>query len=137
MTWYDGGRQPDRTLAPMPAQFKFAKSGGLYIGEKGVIYCPHGSGPQLLPKEDFTGYDRPKLDRIDHYGQWTDAIRVEGATTSNFAYAAKLTEVVLLGTIAQRFPGRTLRWDAKAMTFPDFPKADACVDRRRRKDFII
>ena len=137
MTWYDGGRQPDRKLAPMPEQFKLSKSGGLYIGEKGVIYCPHGGGPQLLPKEDFTGYDRPNLDRIDHYGQWTDAIRGEGKTTSHFGYAANLTEVVLLGTIAQRFPGQKLLWDAKAMTFRGFPKANALVDREHRKSFTL
>ena len=42
----------------------------------------------------------PKLEEVDHYLQWTNAIRGEGKTTSNFDYAGPLTETVLLGTIA-------------------------------------
>lgn len=34
-----------------------------------------------------------------------------------FSYAARLTETILLGTIAGRFPGETLHWDAENARF--------------------
>ena len=66
--------------------------------DKGVLLCRHVGFPQLLPQEKFADYPMPKLDDVDHYLQWTNAIRGEGKTTSNFDYAGPLTEMVLLGS---------------------------------------
>jgi hypothetical protein len=40
-------------------------------------------------------------------------------TSAPFDYAARLTETILLGTIAGRFPGETLHWDAKTARFKE------------------
>ena len=56
--------------------------------------------------------------------EWLRAIKGEGPEPgSNFDYAAPLTEMVLLGALAQR-TGRTLEWDAEAMTVKGQPELD-------------
>ena len=44
--------------------------------------------------------------------------------------------VVLLGTVAGRFPDRKLRWDSEAMRFDD-PDANRFVGRTYRKGWEI
>ena len=48
----------------------------------------------------------------DHLGSWLKACREGTPMASNFAFAAAVTEVALLGSIALRH-GRKLQWDAK------------------------
>ncbi|MFO0825400.1 MAG: hypothetical protein U0792_20155 [Gemmataceae bacterium] len=66
---------------------------------------------------------------VNHYTGWADACRGEGKTTSNFDYASPLTETVLLGTIAIRVPGETLKWDAAAMKVTNSPAANALLTK--------
>ncbi len=52
----------------------------------------------------------------------TRAIKGDGPEPgSNFDYAGKLTEVMLLGALAARFGGR-IEWDAKAMKITNRPE---------------
>ena len=50
---------------------------------------------------------------------FVDACLGRGQTTAPFSYGARLTEVILLGTIAGRFPGQTLHWEASAGRFAE------------------
>jgi predicted dehydrogenase len=143
MKWYDGKRDgvanlPPAELAPLPEGEKLPTNGCLLIGEKGVLLCEHGRGfPRLLPQENFVGYPIPKLDEVDHYLQWTNAIRGEGKTTSNFDYAGPLTETVLLGTVASHFAGEQLAWDSANMKFTNVPKANDYVRQAYRKGWEV
>lgn len=56
---------------------------------------------------------------------WIEAIRTGRQAGSNFDYGGPLTQVALLGLIAIRFPGQTLRWDDKAMRFTNNQAANA------------
>ena len=134
--WYDGGRKPPRELAQMGVQEtgrdkgkprELPSNGSLFIGSRGVLMCPHGGGPQLFPKENFRGLDRPNLKGMDHYMIWTHAIKGEGKTNCPFAYAGSLTETVLLGVIASRVPGRRLQWDPENLRFTNSDKANRFV----------
>jgi len=134
--WYDGGRKPPRELAQMGVQEsgknkgkprELPDNGSLFVGSRGVLMCPHGGGPQLFPKENFTGLDRPRLEGMDHYMIWTNAIKGNGKTNCSFAYAGLLTETVLLGVIASRVPGHSLRWDTKSLRFTNSEKANQFV----------
>jgi predicted dehydrogenase len=134
--WYDGGRKPARELAQMGAQEsgrdkgkprELPTNGSLFIGSKGVLMCPHGGGPQLFPKEQFSGVERPRLEGWDHYMIWTNAIRGDGRTNCPFSYAGPLTEAVLLGVIASRVPGRRLHWGTKNLRFTDSDQANRFV----------
>jgi len=135
--WYDGGLLPAAELAPLPPGEKLPDNGCLFIGEKGVLLCQHGGFPRLLPQEKFTDYQVPQLEELDHYLQWTNAIRGEGKTTSHLDYAGPLTEAVLLGTIACRFPNEQLAWDSANLRFTNVPKANDYVQQPYRKGWEV
>jgi len=135
--WYDGGLLPPAELAQLPAGEKLPSNGCLFIGEKGVLLCEHGGFPRLLPQDKFIDFKLPQLEEIDHYLQWTNAIRGEGKTTSNFDYAGPLTEAVLLGTIACRFPGEKLEWDSTNLKITNVAKANDYVKQPYRKGWEV
>lgn len=140
--WYDGKRDgaqvlPPADLAPLPAGAKLPTNGIILVGEKGVLLCEHGGQPRLLPEDEFKDYEMAKLESVDHYLQWTNAIRGEGKTTSNFDYAGPLTETVLLGTVASRFPGEPLEWDSANLRFTNVPKANDYVRQPYRKGWEV
>jgi hypothetical protein len=69
----------------------------------------------------------------NHYLQYVEAVRGNGTTSAPFAYAGPLTEMVLLGCLATRFPKTDLKWDTKALKFTNSDKANAFVKRDYRK----
>jgi hypothetical protein len=48
-----------------------------------------------------------------------------------------LTEAVLLGTLANRFPGSELQWNASALSIPNHEVANALLKRNYRKGFEV
>ena len=59
-----------------------------------------------------------------HYQEWTAAIKGDGPMPgSSFDYGAELTEMALLGVLAQRFGG-VLEYDAKAMKITNRPELE-------------
>ncbi|MEM9143990.1 MAG: gfo/Idh/MocA family oxidoreductase, partial [Bacteroidota bacterium] len=54
-----------------------------------------------------------------HYHEFVDACLGKAQTSAPFSYAARLTETILLGVIAGRFPNETLHWDAKKARFAE------------------
>jgi predicted dehydrogenase len=137
MTWYDGGKKPSEELAPLPEGESLPSNGSLYIGEKGVVLCPHGGGPQFLPVETFRERTFDKVAGNDHYMQWTNACKGQGKTTSNFDYACPLTETVLLGTVAIRFPGKQLAWNSEELRFTNVDDANTFVRTKYRKGWEV
>ena len=139
MKWYDGGRKPPDDLVALPKGMKgLPTQGTLFIGTKGAAVTPHpGGGPMLLPREQYADYEKPKLQPINHSGQWIDAVRGKGETTSSFAYAGPLTETVLMGVVASRVPGETLEWDPAALKFTNSAKATAYVKEDYRKGWEV
>lgn len=143
-TWCDGTKP---VIAPelVPAGLTLPASASFLIGEKGSMIVSPGSAPRLFPQADFRDYSLTELKRMfaefaaekrDHYRMWTDAILAGTAANSPFDYAGHLTEIVMLGTIAQRVPDRILRWDAAALAFDD-PAATALVRRQYRPGWEI
>ncbi|MEY3911156.1 MAG: 1,5-anhydro-D-fructose reductase, partial [Verrucomicrobiota bacterium] len=47
VTWYDGGRLPDATLALLPPGKTLSAAGSIFIGEHGVMMMPHVAMPSL------------------------------------------------------------------------------------------
>ena len=137
VVWYDGGQKPDAGLAQLPPGEQLPANGTLFVGEKGTLLTRHGGPPQLLPREKFTDFEMPKLPKIDHYLQWTHAIRGVGQTTSHFDYAGPLTETVLLGTVAARFADRELAWDADRLEFSNTSQANAFLRQEYRQGWQV
>ncbi len=61
------------------------------------------------------------------FREWLRAIKGEDPEPgSNFTYSAKLTEIILLGVLAQRFKTR-IEWDAKTGRITNHPELNAFV----------
>jgi predicted dehydrogenase len=114
-----------------------ADNGMIIHGTDGVLFSsgPYCNSPYLYPldkmrvlKERMAAGEISKTEeRSTHPNQpqqeWTHAIKNGLQTSSNFDYAAPLTEFVLLGNLAVR-AGKTISWDKQAMS-----TGDAEVDR--------
>jgi predicted dehydrogenase len=134
LTWYDGvGHLPPPEAHGLPKSYKLPQAGSVLIGEKGSLVIPHVAMPKLFPEEKFADFKMEVAPSVDHYVSWADACRGEGKTTSPFSYAGQLTETVLLGTIAIRIPGETLRWDSTRLAIPNSTAANELLTKCYRK----
>ena len=79
----------------------------------------------------------PDTKDANHWHQFVDAILEKDKTSANFDYAGPLTEAVLLGSVASRFPKTTLEWDAAKLTFTNVKEANQHVRRTYRKGWEV
>jgi hypothetical protein len=93
--------------------------------------------PILLPASRFKGHQIPKQPGADHYLQFVEACRGNDKTSAPFAYSGPLTETVLLGCLATRFPLKTLEWDADKLAVTNEGDANQYVRRRYRKGWEV
>lgn len=135
LTWYDGGEMPDSKAWPVNGELP--KQGSMFVGEKGYMLLPHIGPPQLLPKDRFEDYAMPTQAGENHYHLWVDACLGGTSTTAGFDYAGPLTEVLLLGVIANRFPTQRLDFDAEQPKITNFSAADEMVRRTYRKGWEV
>jgi predicted dehydrogenase len=146
MTWFDGGDKfpkEKKVYKEMLYGEKVPDSGILLVGDKGSFFSKDDSGAEhmLLPKEKFKDYQKPKpiLPRSPgHFREWVDAIKSKDPqkAMSNFDYAGRLTETVLLGVVALK-TGTTIEWDPVAMKARNTPSADQYIRRDYRQGFSI
>ena len=134
LTWYDGGMSPDKTDWPIE---ELPGQGSMFVGEKGFMLLPHIADPVLLPTADFKDYEIPTQAGANHYHLWVDACLGEGKTTAGFDYAGPLTEVLLLGVIANRFPTQRLDFDADKLAITNLPEADRMLRREYREGWTV
>jgi predicted dehydrogenase len=140
MTWCDGGLMP-QTPAGMPRQASLPSNGVLYVGSKGILYhSSHGGMPQLLPSDlHEAARSVPKtLERSPgHYEEWVKACRGGPRPVSNFDYAGPLTEIVLLGVLALRAPGRRLEWDSANLNVKNAPELERYIALEYRRGWTL
>lgn len=134
VTWYDsvGVRPPRDLFSDIPDSYQLPSAGSVIIGTEGSIVIPHVAAPKLFPEEKFAATELPTVPGLDHYIQWADAARGVGKTTDDFSYAGPLTETVLLGTIAIRQPGETLKWDAEKLVITNSEPAQNMLSKNYR-----
>jgi hypothetical protein len=138
-TWFDGKffpPQPNDDLK-MPEGQKLPRQGAMFIGEQGRILLPHIGGPQFLPRDKFRDIERVKPGSVNHYHSWVDAAMGKGETSANFTYSGKLTEALVLGVVANRFPGQKLEWDAENMKVKNVPEANKLLKREYREGYKV
>ncbi len=137
-TWYDGGYAPPKgDEVDLPEGLKLPGQGSLFIGEGGMMLLPHVGEARLFPEEKFKDYKRPEVSNNNHYHQWVDACLGKGETSASFSYGGPLTEALLLGVVANRFPEQKLMWDAEKLKVTNLPEANALIKRHYRKDFQV
>jgi predicted dehydrogenase len=136
LTWYDGNKRPPANVQALVGG-KVSGQGSIYIGTEGVLYSPYIADLVLLPTEKFRGYKVPRQGGDNHYLQFVEAVRGNGKTSASFDYAGLLTESVLLGCLATRFPGKSLEWDTTSLKVTNSPEATEFVRRKYRKGWEV
>lgn len=143
MYWYDGAINGG-TPIKHPDDWSWGKvpnSGSFWFGDKANAYLDERSNnPRFTVKEKARAYKesggvKEKYPRVKGgpHVEWLRAIKGEGPEPgSNFDYAAPMSEVALLGVIAQRFGGR-LEWDSKNMQITNRPELNLFVKEPVRK----
>jgi predicted dehydrogenase len=146
MTWWDGGLMP-----PRPAELEQGRRMGdldggiLLIGEKGAIMAGcYGESPRIVPETLMKKYKRPRktIERIPegkdgHEKDWIRACKTGKPASSNFDYSGPLSEAVLMGNLAVRFPDRELLWNGQAMEVTNDADANAYVKREYREGWHL
>ncbi|HUG20575.1 MAG TPA: Gfo/Idh/MocA family oxidoreductase [Planctomycetaceae bacterium] len=145
MYWYDGGKLPSPELL---YGNKPSDSGSLIVGDKGSLYSPNDYGAQymLLPKEKFADYKKPEQsiprntipgnNDEKQMGEFAAAINGGPAAMSNFDYAGRLTETILLGNVALR-AAQPIEWDAENAKVTNMPEANAFLGREYRSGWTL
>lgn len=133
VTWFDGTKQPPREVFDFESAKRNIPGGGsLFIGEGGQLLLPHFSFPKLLPYAKNKEIKIENVGQRDHYHSFVNACLGKEKTTSHFGFAGPMTEAVLLGHVANRFPDQKLDWDTKAMEFTNLTAANAFTQRENR-----
>jgi predicted dehydrogenase len=137
MYWYDG-KCNGGTAIKSPDDWGWGKvpdSGSFWFADKRNAYMDNRSNnPRYSIKEEMVEFKRSggvaeKYPRIKGgpHKEWIRAIKGEGPECgSNFDYAAPMSEVALLGVLAQRFGGR-IEWDSKKMQITNRPELNVFV----------
>jgi Oxidoreductase family, NAD-binding Rossmann fold/Oxidoreductase family, C-terminal alpha/beta domain len=137
VSWYDGDERPPQEIQSLLGTRQLPSQGSILVGTKGSMLLPHVAMPVLLPEQQFDGFTPPTEEAANHYFQFVEAILGNGKTTTGFEYSAPLTESVLLGPIATRFPRTTLEWNAKKMHFRNSTEATGFVKRNYRAGWTV
>jgi hypothetical protein len=137
VTWYDGKQRPPSEVRRLLGDHPFPDQGSILVGTEGVMLIPHIALPALLPEAKFGDFQYPVVEGGDHWKQFVDAVRGEGKTSAGFDYSGPLTESVLLGSVASRFPHTTLEWNAAAAKFNNVAEANQHVRRRYREGWEV
>ncbi|WP_159467816.1 Gfo/Idh/MocA family protein [Dyadobacter sp. 3J3] len=130
--WYDGvGADKQREDLMLPDGADLHDQGAMFIGEKGRLYLPHFQVmPKLIVDGSYKDIDISQFKLSEpvreyssevhkHYHEFVDACLGKATCSAPFSYASRLTETILLGVIAGRFPNKTLHWDAKKAQFAE------------------
>lgn len=136
VTWYDGDQRPPQEIVSK-AGGELPDQGSVFIGTEGVMVLPHVETPRLLPEERFKDYRVPEVEGESHWIQFVEAVRGRTRTSAGFDYSGPLTEAVLLGSVASRFPKTTLQWDAERVRFIAVDEANQYLARTYRKGWEI
>lgn len=129
MHWYHGDTRPDPSVLPGN---EIPNTGSVVIGELGRMVIPHWAIPTVYGPDNRKRTDLPPAEKNEnHYHEWVDVAegKRRGPCGAHMAYAAALTETVLLGNIASWQRGRVLRWDHRRCRFFG-PGSDEANGRR-------
>ena len=139
LSWYGGGKKP-----PWPRGLekgrKLPGMGALVFGERaGIMYGSHGAGDcRIFPERAMKAYPLPEKSiprSPGHHQEWLRACKGGEPAGSNFEYGGPLTEIALLGVIAQKFNDRKLEWDGEKFT--NCPEANSYLNPPYRDGWTL
>ena len=119
-------------------------NGLIVVGTKATsIGESHASRPEFIvgAAEEIAAATKAmsKVKGYNHYREFVEAVQANDPAKcgSRLAYAAPLTEALLIGCIALRYPGEELCFDPKAMKFTNKPEANAFLKAPSRNDWVF
>jgi predicted dehydrogenase len=144
VTWHDGGKLPpaelhDGLIKKDEKGRVNIDNGVLIVGDKGRLLKGQQGTYRLLPEKGFKDFSPPPRtlpESPGHYDEWLNACRGGPPAMSNFDYASRLTEMVLLGNVAIR-AGKPIQWDAEKMRVTNAPEANRFVKREYRRGWTL
>jgi hypothetical protein len=115
-------------------------SGCLLIGNKGMIHSTgHNMSFTLLPTDKFRDFEGPSktLPRSrGHEREWLEACKGGPQAMSNFNYAGRLAEFVLLGNVST-LVGQPIEFDPIAMKIVNNDEADQALKYEYRQGWSL
>lgn len=143
IVWYDGGFMPVRPdeLGP-DEQMGEGGSGVIFEGTRGKMMCgTYGNVPTLLPTWKMKYFVQPPISlpriTVNHEQNWAAACKGGEPASSNFDYSGPLTETVVMGNLAIKYPNRKLEWDGENMRVTNFPEANDFVQMHYREGWTL
>jgi len=131
--WYDGPGAPKKHKdLKLPGGDELPEQGAIFMGEKGNLLLPHCDYPKLIVEGNYEPINFPEMDQANHYHQFVDSCLGKDTCSASFTYSARLTEAILLGVIANRFPKKTLHWNIESAQFKE-SEANKLLDFKYRK----
>ncbi len=127
LTWYDGDQRPPQEVLARVKTGRVPAQGSIFIGAQGDMLLPHSTTPVVFYPDADRGYKVPDIETSNHYHQFVDAVLGKDRASTAFDYSGPLTEAVLLGPVATRFPNTTLEWNAPKLKFTNSREATAFV----------
>ncbi|MBD0830892.1 Gfo/Idh/MocA family protein [Aestuariibaculum sediminum] len=117
--------------ANIAAEGELPEQGTMFVGTKGRLLLPHFMQlPRKIVKGKYVDISKEinkynlgapirnyESEGPKHYHQFIDACLGKDKCTAPFEYSARLTETILLGVIAGRFPNKKLHWDSENARF--------------------
>ena len=140
MYWYDGGKKPPAEL--MEGIKSETGRGALLVGDEGTLFSEGdyaGERNDLFPKEKFADFKIPELtlpESPGHFEEYARACKGGEPALSNFGYAGRLTETVLLGNVALQ-AGEKIEWDAKNLKVTNISTANQYLHREYRNGWTL
>ncbi|HPA18300.1 MAG TPA: Gfo/Idh/MocA family oxidoreductase [Verrucomicrobiae bacterium] len=159
--WYDGQKgarfdasawklipgEPNLPSKAILEGFDITEANGydcMFVGEKGKLFFNRSKNNWVVKSTsaiDGFAWPPPSLPRAtdqNPYKEWRDAIdgKIPQAA-SHFGHAGPFTEMVLLGCVAQRAPGKDLQWDGTTLTIKNAPELQGMIHREYRKGWEL
>ncbi len=153
--WYDGqkGARFERDgWKLIPGEFNrpddkvlqglsYRKFDNAFVGERGTLFFGyfHMDKWVVSPTGALDGFDwpEPSIPRArdgNPYAEWLDAIQGKiGQAEAHFGKSGPFTEAILLGVLAQRFPGQKLEWDSENLAVKGRPDLQPHIQRPYRE----
>ena len=136
--WYDGCSEPDELA---PAQFRppaeidalFAKTpykrreheGKAIKCRDGWILELHNNTRAYVVKADGSVSEGPEVGPAPtHFHEFVNCCLEGRKACADFSWSTHMMELILTGEIAERLPGRLLKWNGKAGRFDNAPDAN-------------
>ena len=137
VTWYDGDRRPPQSVIDAIKPNGLPDQGSVFFGTTGILILPHVAMPIIVGEDPEKTKNRPSPSGANHWHQFVDAVQGNGKTSAHFGYSGPLTESILLGGVASRYPGEKLLWNARKLEFSNKPEAGKYVRKTYRKGWDV